>query len=55
MNIKIISQPITRAEALKIGQEFYVEMTKGVVDIQREIIALGGEYHMDANIEKLII
>ena len=50
MKIKIILRPITKAEALKIGQEFYVEMTKGVVDIEREVIALGGEYHMDANV-----
>lgn len=50
MNIKIISEPITRKEALEIAKEFYGEMVKGVVDIERGIIALGGEYHMDANI-----
>ena len=49
MNIQIIEKPITRAEALKIGQEFYTEMVKGVVDIRKDIIALGGEYHIDAN------
>jgi len=49
MNIKIISQPITRLEALALAKEFYIDMVKGVVDIDREIIALGGEYHMDAN------
>ncbi len=49
MDIKIISKPITRSEAFKIGQEFYREMVKGVVDIEAEIIALGGEYHIDAN------
>ena len=49
MLIKIITEPITRAEALEIGQEFYGEMIKGVIDLEREIIALGGEYHMDAN------
>lgn len=49
MNIKIITKPITRAEALEIGKEFYPEMVKGVVDIKKEIIVLGGEYHMDAN------
>ncbi len=38
-----------RSEAIKIGREFYGEMVKGVVDIEEEIIALGGEYHMDAN------
>ena len=50
MNIKMIAHPISRSEALEIGQEFYAEMVKGVVDVEREIIALGGEYHMDANI-----
>jgi len=50
MNIKIIEKPITRAEALEIGKEFYEEMVKGVVDLEKEILALGGEYHMDANV-----
>jgi shikimate kinase len=50
MNIRIITSPITRSEALEIGQEFYTEMVKGVVDINKKIIALGGEYHMDANV-----
>jgi hypothetical protein len=49
MNIKIIKQPITKAEAREIAQEFYVEMVKGVADIEKGIIALGGEYHVDAN------
>lgn len=49
MNITIISKPITRAEAHRIGKEFYTDITKGVVDIEKEVIALGGEYHMDAN------
>ena len=49
MNIKIIKKPITRADALEIGKEFYKEMVKGVIDIEKEILALGGEYHMDAN------
>lgn len=49
MIIKIVTEPITKAEALSIAQEFYGDMVKGVVDIEREVIALGGEYHMDAN------
>jgi hypothetical protein len=49
MNIKIISKPITKAEALEIAKEFYVDMVKGVADLEKEIIALGGEYHIDAN------
>lgn len=50
MNIKIITKPITKSEALEIAKEFYIDMVRGVVDIEKEIIALGGEYHMDANI-----
>ena|SRR3989344_4385835 len=49
MNIKIIDKKISEAELLKVAEEFYVSMIKGVVDIEREILALGGEYHMDAN------
>lgn len=49
MNIRIIEAPITRAEACEIAKEFYVDMVKGVVDVEKEIIALGGEWHMDAN------
>jgi len=49
MNVKIISRPITKAEALEIAKEFYGDMVKGVVDIEKGIIALGGEYHIDAN------
>ena len=49
MDIRIIAKPITRAEAKEIAKEFYVDMVKGVVDIEQGIMALGGEYHMDAN------
>jgi len=49
MNIKVITKPITSAEAKEIAKEFYVDMVKGVVDIERGAIALGGQYHMDAN------
>jgi len=49
MNIKIVSDKITETELREIAKVFYVEMVKGVVDIEREIIAMGGEYHMDAN------
>jgi len=49
VDIRIISKPITRAEAKEIANEFYVDMVKGVADIERELIALGGEWHIDAN------
>ncbi len=49
MRIEIIAEPITRAEAMEIAKEIYGNMVKGAVDVEREILALGGEYHMDAN------
>ncbi len=49
MNIQVVENQITVDELRQIAKEFYVTMIKGVVDIDKEIIAFGGEYHMDAN------
>ena len=49
MHIVIVSETIPLAEMREIAKEFYEDMIKGVVDIDRGVIALGGEYHMDAN------
>lgn len=49
MNIRIITAPIARAEAKEIAEEIYGDMVKGVADIERGIVALGGKWHMDAN------
>lgn len=47
---QILTTPITRGQALEIGKPWYADMVKGVVDIEQGVIALGGEYHMDANV-----
>src|SRR3989338_4530878 len=49
MNIKIVEEHISLDELREIAKEFYGSMMKGVVDIEKEIVAFGGEYHMDAN------
>lgn len=49
MNIKIVKEKIGLDEVKEIAKEFYFPMIKGVADIEKEIIALGGEYHNDAN------
>lgn len=49
MNIRIVDKKISEKELLEIAKEFYVTMVKGVVDVERGILAMGGEYHMDAN------
>ena len=48
--IRIITEPITRDEAREIGKSWYQELVKGVVDIEQGVLALGDEYHMDANV-----
>ena len=50
MNIKVITSSIPLVEVQEIAKEFYGSMIKGVVDIEKNILALGGEYHMDANL-----
>ncbi len=50
MKIKVVKDQISTDELKTIGREFYNSMIKGVVDIEREIIAFGGEYHIDANL-----
>jgi hypothetical protein len=50
MKIVVIEESVDFEELKEIAQEFYVSMIKGVVDIERGVIAFGGEYHMDANI-----
>ena len=53
MKIKIVKEKISREEIEELAKEFYITLLKGVVDIEKEIMALGGEYHMDANMELL--
>jgi len=49
MNIRIINKKISEKELQEIAKEFYGSMIKGVVDIELAVLAMGGEYHMDAN------
>lgn len=53
MRIVITENTIPFAEIEEISKEYYAPMIKGVVDIENEIVAFGGEYHIDAN-QKLI-
>ena len=48
MRIEIIEQPIARDELLKLAQDNQGSMVKGVVDLCRKNLALGGELHADA-------
>lgn len=48
MNIKIVTKIISLDEIKKIAKETFGTMAKAVVDIEKEIIAIGGELHADA-------
>ncbi|MEX2325284.1 MAG: DUF5674 family protein [Gemmatimonadaceae bacterium] len=39
--------PLTRAEVTSIAVEQFGDMVKAVVDVERRIMALGGELHSD--------
>ena len=49
MLVKIIDKKITESELREIAKDFYIDMIKDVADVERGILAMGGEYHMDAN------
>lgn len=45
--IRIITQSISKSELDILAQEVFGNMVKGVVDLEREVMALGGELHAD--------
>lgn len=52
-NIQIIKEKISRAELKSFLGKPFIDMVKFVVDLEKEIIALGGEMHSDA--EKILL
>ena len=44
---RIIREQMTRSELVAIASEQFGDMVKAVVDVEREIMALGGELHSD--------
>lgn len=47
MPMKIIDQSITKSELTELAKERFGDMVKAVVDIERGIMAIGGELHAD--------
>ena len=46
--MKIVAAPISLAELKTIARELFGDMVKAVVDIDKSIMAVGGELHADA-------
>jgi len=47
MKIIIVEEPMAIKELMKIGEEGFGDMVKAVVDVERKIMAVGGELHSD--------
>ena len=45
--IKIIESKINLSQLKEIAQETFGDMVKAVVDVEKEIMAIGGEMHFD--------
>ncbi len=48
--IRIIKKPITRLELKKIAEERFGDLVKVAVDIEQEVMAVGGELHVDEEV-----
>lgn len=46
-SMQIIREPIRRADLADLAQGQFGDMVKAVVDVEREIMAIGGELHSD--------
>ncbi len=49
MEILVVREPIDHEMLEALAKEWHRTLVKGVADIRRGIVALGGEWHMDAN------
>ena len=49
MDIRVISEPITLDVLEELAGIYHRRIVKGVADLEKGIIALGGEWHIDAN------
>jgi hypothetical protein len=47
MTVRIVRSAMTRAELLSAAQAQFGDMVKAVVDVERRVMAIGGELHAD--------
>lgn len=45
--IQLVRTPIPRSELAELAEHQFGDMVKAVVDVRREIMAIGGELHSD--------
>lgn len=47
MGTSLISEPISIQQLREAGEELYGDMVKAVIDIEKEVMAVGAELHAD--------
>jgi len=47
MDIKVFNSQIPKEELLALAESGYGDMVKGVIDVHKRLLALGGELHAD--------
>lgn len=47
MSLKIVDQPISKAELAELAKERFGDLVKAVVDVEKNIMVIGGELHAD--------
>lgn len=47
MAITFVSEPISTQQLREAGEELYGDMVKAVVDVEKEVMAVGAELHSD--------
>jgi len=47
MDVTLIDKPISRLQLKEAAEELFGDMAKAVVDVEKEIMAIGGELHAD--------
>lgn len=45
--LRIVGSPITRADLRQLAERQFGDMVKGVVDVERAVMAIGAELHSD--------
>jgi len=53
MFIKIIKEPIKKSKLSELAKEGFGDLIKAVVDVELEIMAIGGELHSDEEAQLL--
>ena len=48
MEVQIIDSPVHSGEIRRLAEASYGDMVKAVIDIERHVMAVGGELHADA-------